>query len=285
MLRVCFSTVACPDWTLDRVCTFGAERGFAGVEFRTAGTRGGEFAADPALTDGAKVRRVLDDAAIQAACLATSLTLDRPILPPVLGRILPPAQEDVREGRSLIDISVEAGCELVRVYPFRMHNNERRSSALVRICDRLAKVVDHTRHKNVRVVLENGGDFGKAEDLAGILASVGHPNLSAAYDIAYAAQAGDDPVDGVRLLGPDLALLRLRDRDDAGLPIELGKGVLPCAQAVGAIAETSPDAWVSTTWDRAWLGTNELPGPDRAIAHDAERIMQWAGGARLAGAA
>ena len=280
VIKPCFSTVAAAEWTFDRVCRFAAEHGFAGVECRTAGTGGGAggdgFTSDPALTDGRKIRRFVDDHAIELASISTGVTFDRAIAPPVIGRVLPDAARDVLEARSIIDVAVLAGAELVRVYGFRMQGREKRLTAAIRIADRLSRAVDHTRHKTVRVMLENAGDFGRAEDLLELARLVDRPGLRFAYDPVYAASAGDDPVEGVRMLGGGLSLLRVRDRDRHGRPVRLGTGVQPMRDVVGAAGDLAHEVWVSTTWDRAWLAGEALEPAETAIAGDAETIYSWA---------
>ncbi len=79
-IQLAFSTVACPDWTLEKVVEQAKAMGYAGVELRTLGdTSGGATAAmvacDPALSDPASVRRLFDDASIVPICLSTSISL------------------------------------------------------------------------------------------------------------------------------------------------------------------------------------------------------------------
>ncbi|MEM9083143.1 MAG: sugar phosphate isomerase/epimerase [Planctomycetota bacterium] len=275
MIRPCFSTLACPDWTFEEVAAFAVQHGYAGVDARTAGTRGGDFTADPALTSGDKLKTLFRDAAISLACVSSSLTLDRPVFPPVVGRLLPSATDDVREGRSLVDVAVETGAELVRVYPFKLHGGRRRAGTLIRIAEQLYPICDHTRHKSVKVVIENAGDFPLAGDLLQIMDLVGHPNLLASYDASYAHSAGEDPVAGASLLGDKLALLRVKDADSNGQPVILGQGLLNVRETIRAASEASPDCWVSTTWERAWLP--DLMSAEQAIANDAKTIYDSAG--------
>ena len=48
MLKVAFSTVACPHWTLERAARAAAEYGYDGVELRTFDDGSGRMACDPA---------------------------------------------------------------------------------------------------------------------------------------------------------------------------------------------------------------------------------------------
>ena len=88
MFKPAFSTVACPEWTLDRAARAAAEWGYEGLELRTFGHGSTHLACDPALTSAEKVRKVLDDAGVAPFSLASGVRFDEPIRPPVIGRVL-----------------------------------------------------------------------------------------------------------------------------------------------------------------------------------------------------
>src|ERR1043165_2048598 len=171
-MKPAFSTVACPDWTLERVCEVAESVGALGVELRTFGSGSTEFACEPALTSADKVRQLFDKAGVVPCCLATSLRFDRPFDPPVLGRLLDSEQE-VREAKSAIDLARELEIASVRVFGFELGGNESRAEGVARVVDRLAKVADHCRNTGVRLLIENGGSFATGADLADLLDRVG----------------------------------------------------------------------------------------------------------------
>jgi len=284
MLRIAFSTTACPDWTIERVARAAAEYGFSGVELRSFGAGGTEMACDPALTDGSKIQRVFDDAGVLLTGVATGVRFDAPVFPPVVGHLLPDEGRSVREGRHLVDVSVGCQARYMRVYGFEIQGRESRSSALRRIVDRLSRVVDHARHRDLQIVIENGGTFSRAEDLAEIIRGVGSPLLRACYDVQAARAAGDDVVAGVRMLGGDIAVARVRDRRGQ-TPCMVGEGDLGCREFVEALAgdERAGDAWVVFTWDRLWLP--DLAPAEEVLPEASRRLASWAGTSGSAGAA
>lgn len=282
MVRLGYSTVACPDWTIERVARAAAEHGFAGVEMRSFGVGSTEVACDPALTDGAKIQRVLDDAGVLLAGVATGVRFDAPIRPPVLGHLLPARDASVREGRHMVNVAVGCQARYVRVYGYDVPRGERRTSAMGRIVDRLSRVVDHARNRDVEVVLENGGNLSRASDLAEVIERVGSPLLRASYDVQAAALAGEDPVAGVEALGGSLCVARVRDRRGEA-PCQIGDGELGCESFVRAVSAHAPRAWVVFSWDRMWLP--ELAGADEVLGEAASRLASWSGSGRSAGAA
>lgn len=273
MFKPAFSTLACPDWTLDQIAPAAARLGYEGVELRTFGHAGGPLAGDPALTDAGKATRLFQEAGVDVAGLATGIRFDDPIWPPVVGRLLPSAEAGVPEGKRLVELAQDHAAGYIRVYPFELRPREPRRSTLVRIGDRLRKVCDHARHRDLRVAIENASTLALADDLLEIIDRVNAPELGAAYDLKAAAEAGDDPARGLERLGPHLIAARVRDADAHGRPVPLGAGALPCADFCAAAAQT--DAWLVFTWDALWV---EGLAPAEDVLGDAvERMYAWSG--------
>lgn len=274
MLKTAFSTVACPEWTLSQVARAAADFGYEGVELRTFGSGSTEFACDPALTGSEKLRAMFTEAGVDMACLATSVSFDEPIRPPVIGRVKD-TEAPVRAAKWAIDLAAQVECPLVRVFAFERVGREKHASALARIVERLALAVDGARNTGVRVVLENGGSFPRAADTLEIIDRVGSPLLGAAYSMAIAVEAGEDPVEGLRVLGDRVWTTKIKDRRPDGQPAPLGTGELPCRAFVRALMESGYRGWLVYEWDRAWI-----PGLDPAhlvLPSALRRIYEWSG--------
>lgn len=274
MLRPAFSTVACPDWPLERVAQAAAEFRFDGVELRTFGQGKSEFACEPGLTDPSKVRRLFADVGVQIAGMATGVRFDAPIFPPVIGNILPQREASVREGKRCVANASACGSRYVRVFGFEIGKKENRAAALDRICDRLAKVCDHARNRDVTVLLENAASFPGAEDVATILDRVQSPQLGVCYDLASAHAIGESPEAGVRILGSAIKAVRVRDTED-GKPVPLGQGELPNRELIAALRKASVSAWLIFTWDRAWMP--HLAPAEKVLPEAAHRLWDWIG--------
>lgn len=278
MLKPAFSTVACPDWTLDRVPGAARQFGFEAVELRTFGGGGpaaGELACDPALTDEAKTRSMFQQHGVEILSLATSARFDEPVLPPVIGAVIADTERPVREANRAVDLAIGLGCPVVRVFGFEIPARERRVSGLTRIADRLRMVLDHARTSGVKLAVENGGSFPRAVDLLEILDAVQHPLLGACYALDQGHAAGETPGDAVRALGDRLLLARLKDWK-AGRPAPLGEGELPCREFVETLAGAGFDGALVYEWPRMWV--RDLEAAEEALPRAARTLYSWLGG-------
>lgn len=282
MLRTAYSTVACPDWTLEQAARAAAEFGFRGVELRSAGDGGaGAFACDPAFTDPRKVRSIFDEAGVDISGIASGVRFDAPVFPPVLGHVFAARHASVSEAKRMIDLAAKCGAGFVRVFAYQIPGapaplvpGDTRWSALRRICARLADVCDHARNRDVRIQIENGGDFASFIDLTKIMDLVASPLLTACYDLSAGTAAGDKPADAVSALGTRISAVRVRD-ERGGVPCRLGQGEAPVKALIDALNGAGSDAWVTYSWDRAWLP--ELLGAEQVLPEAARRLNEWCG--------
>ncbi len=276
MLRLAFSTVACPQWALEDVVRRAAEWGYEGVELRSLGEGLAEFASEPALSDPEKVRRIFDAEGVEIAGVATGVRFDAPVRPPVIGHLWRSSTASIREGARFVSLAGGIGAPYVRVFAFQLPRFERRKPGLRRIAARLARVCESARNRGVTVLIENGGSFAGAADLLQIIDAVRSPLLAACYDIQAAHHAGEDVVAGAASLGPLLRMARLRDQR-GGRPCPIGDGELPCRAFVEALRRTAASfgtrPWIAVTWDRAWVAG--LDEADSVLPAALERIRGW----------
>ncbi|MFT3685800.1 MAG: sugar phosphate isomerase/epimerase family protein [Phycisphaerales bacterium] len=242
MLTPAFSTVACREWTLDRVALAAQRLGFGAVELRTFGVDSRAFACDPAMTDAAKVRRLFADAGVSVCSLATGVSFDEVVKPQLLGYVFGDQEVGVRAGRRAVDLAASIECPMVRMFGFRLQPREnegkRRFAGVARVVARLAKVVEHASKTGVKVAFENGGSFGTSAQMLEVIDEIRSPLLVASYNVAAAQAAGERPVEGVARLAAagSLGMLRVKDVHH-GRPVVLGTGEVAVRDAVTAAAK------------------------------------------------
>lgn len=309
MIRPAFSTVACPHWTLRDVAARADEYGFECVELRTFGDDSRLFACDPALSAPAKTRDLFRSRGMEIACLATSLSYDAIIGPPVLGPALWDQERAIRETRRAIDLAVAFDCPFVRVFGFKVTGQDTRKACVGRIAERLRLALDHANRTGVRLVIENAGSFPTSSDLLELIRACDHPLLGACYANSAAALAGEDPARGVTALGDRLWVARVEDAaplvsgngskgngskgesklvvdDQAGqrlVPCELGAGRLGAQAFVAALRGATFKGPLVYEHDFAWL--SGLTPPEQALPTAARTLYAWASGSEPAGTA
>mgnify|MGYP001496022032 CR=1 FL=1 len=277
-MKLAFSTVACPEWTLDRVASYGASGEYDGVELRSFGHGSTQIACDPAMTASAKVRSMLEGAGLAAASIATGCRFDEVIFPPVIGRAFADTDRSVREAKSALHMAAAIESGFVRVFAFEHRKGGGAGSERL-IIERLGMLADAARNTGVKVVLENGGSYPGGADVARLIAEVNHPLLGAAYSPLAAAACEEDPILGVNALADRLWMVKLKDQRD-GNACPIGEGELNCRGLVEHLSANRFGGWVVIEWDRLWRP--ELSAPESVLAEAATRVRLWAAHAKAA---
>lgn len=270
MIRLAFSTVACPSWTLDRVASAAEELGFQGVELRSlisgvagggGGTESASFASEPGLISAEKARGIVEARGLDVCSIATGVRFDEPVFPPVLGHALGVFDRPVRELKPYISIAAGIGAPFVRVFGFEAPERTRRGKRLARkrTVERLRLAADACHKTGARLAIENGGDYPRGSDLASLIHEINFPDVAACYSVLPAWEAGEDFASGVAALGNHLAMARLVDYTADGMPASIGSGRVPCRRFVDAVRASRAAQWLVLEWDAAWVQSDADP--------------------------
>jgi sugar phosphate isomerase/epimerase len=268
-MPIAYSTVACPDWTLRTVADTARALGYEGVELRSFDSHSPDFACDPTMTASSKVRALFADAGVAPVGIATSAHFDAPVFPPVIGQAFGDHEGAIRLAKRAIATAREIGSSYVRVFGYELNSKEKLNSGVARIVERLKLAVAGARNTGVKVVIENGGSFATGESLMEIVRRIDSPTLRVAYSPAAALSAGEDPIEGLELLGDRLMVVKLKDHR-AGTPCPIGEGDVPCEAVVRRLGV---GVWGVVEWDRAWFP--ELDEPRGVLEQSIRRIGEW----------
>jgi sugar phosphate isomerase/epimerase len=121
-MKFAFSTVACPTWDFETIAAKAREYGYEGVEIRGFLNESILTAANVFLTEPAKVRRVFENAGVEIACLASSIS--------VKGN----RKADARAAddlRTYIDTAKAIGCSIVKLFDTQVRLGQDRAGAAV----------------------------------------------------------------------------------------------------------------------------------------------------------
>lgn len=267
---LCFSTVACPEWDIDRVISAAKEWGYQGVELRTLGAGTSQLASDPALTDPDKVRHAFECAGIRISCLATSVALHY--------KSRREASQALDGAKSFIDLAARLGCERIRTFGYQIYPGETRFEAVRRIADRYAALAEYAESVTggpVEIVIENAGSFARAKELWNLTNFTQHPLVGVCWNVAYAASVGEGPGTSVTCLNHRIRYAKLKDAavgEGSGFT-QLGEGTVEIERFIEILRGIGYEGWLCVEWDKLWLPGLE---PAESILPRAREILtQW----------
>ena len=257
-LRLAFSTLGCPDWSLERVAEAAREYGYEGVELRLVD--GEILAPHPSQAERERIRAALRG--LPVAAVDTSIRMAAP----------EPGWEDDLHGYA--ELAVELGSDLLRVFGGTATPGD--DSAIV---DHLRRAAEIVGGLGVRVVLETHDDFSSARAVHRVLDQVREPAVGALWDFHHPYRMGEEPEEVWDLIGERTLLVHVKDavRDASERTgwklVLLGEGEVPVRRSLQVVQERGYSGWVTVEWEKKWHP--EIPEPEVAFPQHAELLRRW----------
>jgi sugar phosphate isomerase/epimerase len=246
-MKTCFSTLACPNWTLAQAVELAVSSGYDGLELRFL--EGEDALWKLAAFQGARLRgskRLLEENGLAVACVGTSCRFH-----------WPDARERerwVEEGKRMAELAAVLGSPGIRVFGDKIQPDADRASTRSWIAEGIQHLAE--RANGVGIWLESHGDFASSAEALQILASSGRDDVGVVWDPANGFTDGkEDPVPAARKLGDKLRHAHLRDldcRDGEWHPVLAGEGKFPLRAIVTELRRLRYDGFVSFEWEKKW---------------------------------
>lgn len=269
-MKVSFSTLGCPSWSLAQILDAAGRLGYDGVELRFVA---GDDAlwARPELT-GEGLRETL--ARLRDTALAISCVDTRSFFHDPPG---PARDRALDEARRSLDLAARLGAAGIRVFGDRVQEGQDLASTGTLVADALQELGEAAQPLGVEVWLESHGDFARARDTLAILDRVRATAVGVVWDPANAFELGETPAEGHAVLGDRVRHVHVKDvvRAPAGsrtawTPALPGRGVFAPERVLSVLQAAGYDRWVSFEWEKRWHPAIEEP--EIALPH----FIRWA---------
>ena len=266
-MKLAFSTVACPDWTIERVVEQATAIGYQGVELRTLGPGSSGLSCDPALGDPEKIGALFRDSGIEPVCLSTSVALHH--------RDESAARAAHWQVIKDLELAAGMGCGSIRIFGSQVGPGESLGRVIGRIADRVAPLAELAGQHGIELLFENSGSLATAKPWWWLLGMVDHPMLGLAWNVANAAAAGELASVSVPTLHSKIRLAKIKDANvGAGSGyLPLGEGTVGVETFLKRLLGVGFDGYVCVEWDRLWLGS--LEPAEQYLPEALSRITGW----------
>jgi sugar phosphate isomerase/epimerase len=269
-MKLSFSTLGCPAWTLRQVIDLARRERYDGVELRfiegdAALWKRPEFTG-AGLADS---RSALRDAGLAVSCVDTSCFFHSPDAAE-RGRTL-------EEGRRMIALAASLGAPGIRIFGDRVQPGATRDDTEGWIGDALQVLGTEAASAGLEAWLETHGDFAPASATAAIVRRAGGRGTGVIWDPANAyAESGELPADGLAILGGLVRHVHVKDirqgemsdpavPASAWKPVLTGTGTFPLGQVLDLLDAAGFAGHVSFEWEKRWHP--QLEEPEIALPH------------------
>jgi sugar phosphate isomerase/epimerase len=257
MNPVSFSTLACPNWSIETIITNASEFGYDGIEWR-GGTQGH---VQPTMPSAQKA--MLQKGLMDTGLIAVAVTAYTSFVSPLAQE----RQSNLDELRRYADLAAELDAPYVRTFLGELPEGTTLDSSLYeKIADCLNVASEYAESVGVKIAVEPHDDFVLTSTIVPLLNRVQQPALHVIWDIGNAFAAGEEIEEGFALLKNRLAYVQVKDgrgRAPDWKLCRLGEGEVPLRQSFESLTAHNYEGALSVEWEYAWHP--ELDPPEIAL--------------------
>lgn len=271
-IRLAFSSLACPDWTVEQIAAATARYGFDGIEWRIADGEPITAATSPAI-----IRRVVAATRSYGLSVVALDTSCRLVQPDVTARIA-----TLDEARFMIDLATELGAPMVRLFGGPLSPDETVEAALPAAAALLRAIADLAAAQGVRALLETHDPaWSLSANALALLHGAGASSAGIVYDVLHPYRMGEAIDTTLANLGPHIRLVHLKDGrrasdNSVNWPLcAIGAGDVPLSTILAGLRAIGYDGWYTFEWEKRWH--RELAEPEIALPQGAAALRALAG--------
>jgi sugar phosphate isomerase/epimerase len=263
-MKLAFTTLACPTWTLEQVIDAAQHNGYEGLEIRLL--EGEMLPADLDQATRERVRSHCAHAGLKIICVDTSIriaTLD------------PDGRADqIREGLAFLEIAADWEAPFIRVFGGPPANTAG-VEAIQASIESLGPLAERGQELGVTVLLETHDAFSSSVPVGKVLDEV--PGAGALWDMLHPYRVGEQPAETARRLGDRCRHVHVKDGrradgEDWDLTL-LGEGEVPIPEILSTLHAGNYDGWLAVEWEKKWHP--EIEEPEIAIPQHAQVLRRY----------
>ena len=269
-MKLAFSTLSCPLWSLDKVIWAARVHGFQGIEVRGLEddldiTKRTEFTSKANLS-----RRQLQEHGVEIACFSSSVVLSSPD-PASSGK-------SFDELKRYAQLCVTFGTPFIRIFGGRI-GPVSRESALDTAAANLLKMADIVRDTRVKILVETHDDWMCADHLKSLMTAVSSDAIGLLWDVNHPFMfLGEAPAKTWEQTGIWIHHTHWKDsnrnpRAQHGFePCLMGDGQVPHQEIHRVLKNGDYHAYLSLEWEKRWHP--EIAEPEVALPQFVEYMKR-----------
>jgi sugar phosphate isomerase/epimerase len=264
-VKLGYSTLGCPGWTLERAVEAAKEYGYSGLELRLLDDQ----VISPALlaANRERIRRAFGGE-VELASLGSSVRFSNP------DRDEKRAQE--ADCAALIAEAKALGAPIIRVFGGKRPDGVTVEQGIESVAESLKRLAPAAEDAGVKLVLETHDDFASAKTVADALARVSSPAVGALWDTHHPYRMGESAAEVWKLLASRLFHTHVKDaraKGDGWDLVLLGEGEVPVKEAVQTLERSGWQGYLVVEWEKKWH--MEIEEPEVALPQHVQLLRQY----------
>ncbi|TJY44117.1 sugar phosphate isomerase/epimerase [Cohnella pontilimi] len=254
-MKISFTTLACPDWSWEKIVEEAARLGYDGIEVRGIGKEMFLPKCAPFLPENrTRTMKELESKGLEICCLDTSCVFHNE----------QNFNASVEEGKATIDLAQSLGVPYIRIFGDAIPYSDRREQTIAQVARGAAELSRYAEGKSVQVLLETHGDFADSNAMLAVIDAVDSEAFGVLWDInnPYKYEPGETMIETYDKLGRHIKHTHIKDtlgRGPAAKIMLAGEGDVPISECVSILRNNGYEGWLSFEWEKRWHPDIEEP--------------------------
>ncbi|MBQ5337539.1 MAG: sugar phosphate isomerase/epimerase, partial [Oscillospiraceae bacterium] len=246
-MKICFSTLGCPDFEWPDVYSMAKDLGFDGIELRCYGLPADPYRSKP--FTGAQLPKTvakLRSLKLEIPCISSNCCLNEK----------DNEEQNRKELKACMELAQAVGAPYVRVLGDR-YSEVTGAVDDAYVASVLTSLIPEAEKHDVTLLVETNGVFSDTKRLKAMLDQIGSIHVAALWDMHHPYRyGGESPAETVANLGNQIKYVQTKDSSfkDGKLRYELmGRGDLPLDDMMSALAGINYTGFISLEWVKRWM--------------------------------
>ncbi len=241
-MKYSFMTFSTTELSLDENLALAERLGYDGIEPRLDSKHGHGVEVAAGAGEREKIRRAVQESAVELACLATSCKYADPET----------NAQVVADTHARIDLAGDVGAPALRVFGGQIPEGVSREQAIDLLVESLSSLADHAGERGVTICLETHDDWCDPKHVRVVLERVGHEAIAANWDIMHPVRrAGATMDEAFEALKPWIGHLHIHDgvtEEGKAMLCPIGEGIVDHKRALELLTAAAYDGYISGEW-------------------------------------
>ena len=268
-MKLAFSTLGCPDWTVGQAIEAAVNYGFQGIELR--GFKGGlDIRKLPEFSSGqiALTQSLFENANLDVISVDSSASFSWSESEKI--------SSNLKEAMDYILLASKLGAPMVRVFGGFIPDGISFANAARQLADSLILLGDFARDKGITVALETHDSFLTGKAIKEVMEMTNHQSVGVIWDISNCYWTGEPIETTAEFLGPYLKLVHIKDsiwNDKQAKLTFIGKGNIPIKKTLRILSNLGYDGYLSYEWEKVWQPN--LPEAEKAFPQYIGKMKEY----------
>jgi sugar phosphate isomerase/epimerase len=256
-----FSTLGCPDWSLEQITDFAAKHGYKGIEVRGILREMDLPKCKEFNTQNiAATQKLMQDKGLKFVNLGSGATLHF-----AEGN---ERRKNIDDGKRFIELANKLSCPYIRVFPNNFQKDQTKTQTMELIAKGLLELGEYSKGSNVIVLMETHGDLLYTDDLIKLMNMAAHKNVGLVWDMTNMwVKTKESPVYAYNKLKKYIHHTHIKNarlEGDKIIYTRLAQGEVPIFETIDLLYKNNYSGYYSFEWEKLWHP--ELEAPELAMA-------------------